>query len=186
MSVRRCPNPASLGLDHRLPSFAVSDSSESRDSKELVLALYRAYAAGDAQLIERLLHADVVWEAPAGNATQVGLGLGVPDDAGPPRGTNHLDRKTIVSFMSLNFPRFFRDADIQWRTLISDGNLVVAEHRLSATIPNGRSYLNDYCFVFEIRDGAIWKIREYMDTRGGWRQVFADDPPAPLMDYIES
>jgi ketosteroid isomerase-like protein len=62
---------------------------------------------------------------------------------------------------------------------------VVAEHRLSATLPNGRSYVNDYCFVFEIKDGCIWRIREYMDTRGGWYQVFADDQPAPLMDYIE-
>jgi ketosteroid isomerase-like protein len=164
----------------------VSDNPETSVSRDLVLALYRAYAAGDAQVMERLLHADVVWEAPAGNATQVGLGLGMPGDAGPPRGTNHLDRNAIVTFMSLNFPLFFRDADIQWHTLISEGNQVVAEHRLSATLPNGRSYLNDYCFVFEIRDGAIWRIREYMDTRGGWRQVFADDQPAPLMDYVES
>jgi ketosteroid isomerase-like protein len=164
----------------------VSYGPESGDSKDLVLALYRAYAAGDAQVMENLLHAEVEWEAPAGNATQVGLGLGVPGDAGPPRGTNHLDRQAIVTFMSLNFPRFFRNADIQWHTLISEGNRVVAEHRLSATLPNGRSYLNDYCFVFEIRDGAIWRIREYMDTRGGWRQVFADDPPAPLMDYVDS
>jgi hypothetical protein len=112
ISVRRCPNPASLGLHHRLPSLAVSHSPESRVSKDLDLALYRAYAAGDAQVMERLLHADVVWEAPAGNATQVGLGLGMPSDAGPPRGTNHLDRRAIVTFMSLNFPRFFRNADI--------------------------------------------------------------------------
>jgi len=45
---------------------------------------------------------------------------------------------------------------------------VIVEHRLSATLPNGRPYVNDYCFVYEVRDGKAWRIREYMDTRGGW------------------
>jgi hypothetical protein len=56
------------------------------DSKQTVVALYRAYATGDAEKISDLLHDEVVWTAPAGNATQVALGLGRPEDAGPPRG----------------------------------------------------------------------------------------------------
>jgi ketosteroid isomerase-like protein len=48
------------------------------DSKQTVMALYGAYASGDADQIASLLHDEVVWTEPAGNATQVALGLGRP------------------------------------------------------------------------------------------------------------
>jgi ketosteroid isomerase-like protein len=38
----------------------------------------------------------------------------------------------------------------------------VAEHRLSGDLPNGCSYVNDYCFAFEVQGGKVLKIREYM------------------------
>lgn len=64
------------------------------DSKQTVMALYSAYATGDPKKISGLLDDDVVWTAPAGNATQVALGLGQPEDAGPPHGvrdeTSHM------------------------------------------------------------------------------------------------
>jgi ketosteroid isomerase-like protein len=154
------------------------------DSKQTVMALYGAYASRDAKKIDDLLHDEVVWSAPAGNATQVALGLGRPEDAGPPRGANDLDRDAIVTFMAYNFSRFFGDVKNDFRTVVAEGDVVVAEHRLSATLPNGRSYVNDYCFVFEVREGKVWRIREYMDTRGGWEQVFGEGEPLQLVEYI--
>jgi ketosteroid isomerase-like protein len=62
--------------------------------------------------------------------------------------------------------------------------VVVVEHRLSATLPNGRSYVNDYCFVYEVRDSKVWRIREYMDTRGGWAQAFGDSEPVQLLEFV--
>jgi hypothetical protein len=44
-------------------------------AKETVQALYAAYATGDPDRIAALLHPDVIWVAPAGNATQVALGF---------------------------------------------------------------------------------------------------------------
>jgi uncharacterized protein len=155
------------------------------DSQQTVMALYSAYASGDPRQIADLLHDEVVWIAPAGNATQVALGLGKPEDAGAPRGANDLDRDAIVTFMAYNFSRFFQSADNVFRTIVSAGEVVVVEHRLSATLPNGRSYVNDYCFVYEVRDGKVWRIREYMDTRGGWVQVFGEDEPHELIEYLE-
>jgi hypothetical protein len=38
--------------------------------------------------------------APAGNATQVALGLGSADEAGPPRGLNDLDQAAIMTFIA--------------------------------------------------------------------------------------
>jgi uncharacterized protein len=155
------------------------------DSKQTVLALYGAYATGDANQIAALLHEEVVWTAPAGNATQVALGLGRPEDAGPPRGANDLDRDAIVALMSHNFARFFLDVNNEFRTVVAEGDVVVVEHRLSAKLPNGRSYVNDYCFVFQTRDDKVWRIREYMDTRGGWVQVFGEAGPRQLIEFVE-
>ena len=154
------------------------------DSKQTVMALYGAYAAGDAEKISALLHEEVVWTAPAGNAAQVGLGLGRADDAGPPRGANDLDRDAIVAFMAWNFARFFGGVDNTFRTVVAEGEVVVVEHRLSATLPNGRPYVNDYCFVYEVHNGKVWRIREYMDTRGGWQQVFGRGEPVQLIEFV--
>lgn len=154
--------------------------------KETVTALYAAYASGDPQRIASLLHEDVVWVAPAGNATQVALGLGSPDDAGAPRGTNDLGRELIVQFMAHNFSRLFKDVKNEFRSLTGEGDRVVAEHRLSGVLPNGRGYVNDYCFVFEVRDARVARIREYMDTRGGWAQVFGQDEARPLLEFVRA
>lgn len=151
--------------------------------KETITALYAAYASGDPARITALLHEDVVWVAPPGNATQVALGLGSPEDAGPPRGNNDLGRELIVQFMAHNFARLFRNVENKFRLLLAEGDTVVAEHRLSGDLPNGRRYVNDYCFVFEVREGRVWRIREYMDTRGGWAQVFGNEAPQPLLEF---
>jgi uncharacterized protein len=151
--------------------------------KETVAALYAAYASGDPERIAALLHEDVVWVAPAGNATQVALGLGSGSDAGPPRGTNDLGRELIVQFMAHNFGRLFRNVENRFQTLVAEGEVVVAEHRLSAQLSNGKPYLNDYCFVYQLREGRVWRIREYMDTRGGWAQVFGDGEGRTLIAF---
>jgi uncharacterized protein len=151
-------------------------------AKQTVQALYAAYATGDPDRIAALLHPDVIWVAPAGNATQVALGLGSAEDAGPPRGLNDLDRDAIVTFMAHDYPRFFRDVAFEPRAIVAEGNVVLAEHRMSATLPNGRPYANDYCFAYEVADGQVTAIREYMDTRGGWLQVFGSDSPEVLLE----
>jgi uncharacterized protein len=168
---------------HMIASTRERTREVDMNSRQIVMALYGAYATGDAGQIASLLHDEVVWTAPAGNATQVALGLGRPEDAGPPRGANDLDREAIVAFMAYNFARFFGGAGNEFRTVIAEGDVVVVEHRLSATLPNGRPYVNDYCFVYEVRDGKVWRIREYMDTRGGWAQVFGKGDPGQLIEF---
>lgn len=153
--------------------------------KEIVMALYNAYGTGDPLQIGRLLHDDVVWVAPPGNATQVALGLGKSEDAGPPNGSNNLTHAEIVRFMTRDFARFFLEAKNEFRSMVAEGNVVYVEHRLSALLPNGRNYVNDYCFAYEVRDGKVWRIREYMDTRGGWMQVFGADAPTTLVEALD-
>ncbi|MER5405522.1 hypothetical protein [Streptomyces sp. NPDC002769] len=57
--------------------------------------------------------------------------------------------------------------------------MVVGEETMEATLSNGNGYSNDYCFVFELRDGLIHRAREYMDTARGTRMVFADQTGNP-------
>jgi ketosteroid isomerase-like protein len=153
--------------------------------KETVIALYAAFASGDPKRISDLLHEDVVWVAPPGNATQVALGLGRPEDAGPPDGSNNLRHREIVQFMAHNFARFFLRPKNEFRAMVAEGPIVFAEHRISAELPNGRHYVNDYCFVYEVQDGKVLYMREYMDTRGGWAQVFGDEEPKVLLEFVE-
>jgi len=86
--------------------------------------------------------------------------------------------------MAYNFARFFGGVENNFRSVVAEGEVVVVEHRLSATLPTGRSYVNAYCFVYEVREDKVWRIREYMDTRGGWTQVFGGDGPGQLLEFV--
>ena len=45
---------------------------------------------------------------------------------------------------------------------------------------NGRHYDVDYCFVFELEDGLITVMREYMDTAKGFLMIFGEDAGSRL------
>ena len=46
-----------------------------------------------------------------------------------------------------------------------DGNTVVIELTDAGKVYNGKFYENELCFVFEVEDGKIRRIREYADTQ---------------------
>ena len=50
-------------------------------------------------------------------------------------------------------------------SMICEGNRVAVEAESYAELHNGRVYNNLYHFVFEIEDGKIKVIKEYMDTQ---------------------
>ena len=52
--------------------------------------------------------------------------------------------------------------------------MVVVEERMRATLADGGRYDNDYCFVFELENGLIRRVREYMDTAKGHRMIFGE------------
>jgi ketosteroid isomerase-like protein len=66
---------------------------------------------------------------------------------------------------------FVADVAAEFHGFYADGNIVVIEQRLRATLANGNAYDNDYCFVRELENGLIRRVREYMDTKGN-RMVF--------------
>ena len=46
----------------------------------------------------------------------------------------------------------------------AEGDRVAVEAAAEGVWINGRIYRNNYHFLFELRDGAIMEVREYMDT----------------------
>ena len=150
-----------------MPKLAAMTSQQSR---EIVQRAWQAFATRDAERISAFFDKDAEWLAPAENATAVALG-----------GTNHMvGREAIVHFLTIDFPRLFaKDIAVTFRGFHADGEVVVVEETMQATLSNGNSYTNDYCFVFELRNGLIHRVREYMDTARGARMIFADQGGDP-------
>ena len=54
--------------------------------------------------------------------------------------------------------------DMRIRGMIGEGDKVAAEVEAVGEIVNGRTYNNEYHFLFTIRDGRISSVKEYHDT----------------------
>jgi uncharacterized protein len=144
----------------------------SSKNKDLVLQAWKAFASRDPQQVGAVFAADAEWLAPPENATAVAIG-----------GAHHLvGRDRIVRFLTSEFPQVFvDDVSVDIRGVYADGDTVVVEEHMEATLQHGGHYENDYCFVFELEDGLIKRVREYMDTRRGaaWFQAPAPRPSEP-------
>ncbi|MGW6330938.1 nuclear transport factor 2 family protein [Nocardia rhamnosiphila] len=139
------------------------------DNRTIVQGAWRAFASHDAERIAACFTVDAEWRAPEGNATAVALD-----------GTAHLiGRDAITQFLAHDFGRLFvSEVGIEFHGFYAEGDRVIVEETMSATLANGNRYINDYCFVFELRDGLIHRVREYMDTARGHRAICGESASA--------
>lgn len=137
------------------------------NSKHVVLAAWQTLATRDLERIAPMFTEDAEWLAPNGNATAVALN-------GPSR---IVGREQIAqTFGSEVWKLFTADVNVEFRGVYAEGDIVIVEQRLQATLANGNAYDNDYCFVFEVENGLIRRVREYMDTAKGHHMIFATGP----------
>ncbi|KZB88202.1 nuclear transport factor 2 family protein [Amycolatopsis regifaucium] len=131
-------------------------------SLQIVQNAWKAFSTYDPERIAAVFTEDAEWLAPEGNATAVALG-----------GSAHLvGREVIVRFLAEDFRKVFvSDVAVEFRGFHADGDTVVVEETMTAELADGSRYSNDYCFVFVLRQGAIHRVREYMDTAKGHRQL---------------
>jgi len=54
--------------------------------------------------------------------------------------------------------------DLETRLVVTQGEHVVVEMTHRSTGLNGNEYLTDHCLVFDVRDGRIQAVREYIDS----------------------
>lgn len=140
---------------------------QTEESRALVKQAWSAFATRDPLKIAEVFADDAEWIAPKANATAVALGV-----------TDHMKgAQTIAAFIASGMRRLFGDVRIVFTGFHADGPVVVVEEEMSATLPNGLPYRLTYCFVFECSGGRIARVREYMDTMSGFRQIFADGHP---------
>jgi len=135
----------------------------SEASKQLVIAAWQAFASRDKQRIAAVFSEDAEWLAPKGNATALAMPY-----------TNHMiGREQIAHFIAVELGKLFcADIKVDFRGFYAEGNVVIVEERMQAKLSNGRDYDVEYCFIFELEDGLIRRVREYMDTLKGARMVF--------------
>ncbi|MBR0844401.1 nuclear transport factor 2 family protein [Bradyrhizobium liaoningense] len=133
--------------------------------KDIVLNAWKTFSSRDAARIAALFTDDAEWIAPKGNATAVALDH-----------TDHMvGAQAIARFIAQEMHKLFADIDIAFRGVYADGDVVIVEERMRATLAGGKPYENDYCFVFTVAGDRIREVREYMDTRKGWRMVFGGE-----------
>lgn len=143
---------------------------QTEETRALIQAVFAAFSTRDAGRIAPLFHDDARWIAPKGNATAEALGMGEDAD-GFERGAD------IAAFIAGRMGQLFQDVKVEFRGLYADGPVGVADYRFSAVTPSGATYDNDYCFIFTCADGKVRQMREYMDTLGGRKQLFARGHP---------
>jgi ketosteroid isomerase-like protein len=57
-------------------------------------------------------------------------------------------------------------------SMVAEGDRVAIEAEGFATMSNGRIYKPRYHFLFEVKDGKVRRVREYMDTMHAWDTFF--------------
>jgi ketosteroid isomerase-like protein len=136
-------------------------------SLSVIQNAFQALASYDPDRISAVFTEDAEWLSPPGNATAVAL-----------EATHHMvGRTAIARFFAEDLPRLFaRDVAVTFHGLHTDtdGKRVTVEATTTATLANGNPYSNDYCFVFELRDGLIHRVREYVDTARAHRMIFSE------------
>lgn len=146
-------------------------------NKRIVIDTWKAFGSRDAQQIRQFFHEDAVWIAQHQNATA----LAANETGNLPGATGFRGAARIADFIANEVPRIFpTDRTIDFRGVYAAGNVVIVEERMRATLFNGRSYDNDYCFVFELEGGLITTMREYMDTAKGFRMIFGEEAGARI------
>jgi ketosteroid isomerase-like protein len=121
------------------------------DNERLVMRFFEVLSAGDLEAVRDLLHEEATWKPQIRDVPGAGM---------------HCGKKGIVDDFLRPIRAMFRPGDpkVIVDTLASKGNLVIAEARGIGKIADGRNYENLYAWAFDLKDGKIHAIREYMDS----------------------
>jgi hypothetical protein len=121
------------------------------DNERVVMRFFEILSAGDLEAVRDLLHEEATWKAQIRDVPGAGM---------------HRGRKGIVDDFLRPIRALFRPGDpkVIVDTLASKGNLVIAEARGVGKVADGRNYENLYAWAFDIKDGKVYAIREYMDS----------------------
>ena len=120
-------------------------------NERLVRVFLETLSSGDLEALRPQLHVDGSWEA---------TGTSIPG-AGITRGRDKVIDELLAPVRGHFVPG---DPKIKILRIFSKDEWVAAETEAHGKLANGKPYDNRYAWIFEIRDGKVYAVREYMDT----------------------
>ena len=119
--------------------------------EQIVLDFFRILSSGELEAIRRTLHPDAEWRPRVENIAGAGV---------------HRPRDYIVDQFLAPVRGMFAPGDPKTtvHTIASNGDFVMCESRGLGKLADGRTYDNRYAWALELKDGLVWRIREYMDS----------------------
>jgi len=134
-------------MEGRIPE---ESNMTNEQKKELVTQTWTAFGQGDVKTAFANMSDNVSWLIPGS----------IPGVSGLKRGKDE-----ILKFMAGVGASFPEGLKSEIRRTYCDGDAVILELTNRGKVSNGKNYENEYCFIFELEDGKIRRIREYVDTQ---------------------
>jgi ketosteroid isomerase-like protein len=119
-------------------------------NKAIATRFLAAMESSDVPVLEELLAQDFVWWI-----------LGKPEYLAT---AGDHDRAFLLEFFKGSDAMFPNGARLTPSSMIAEGDRVAVEAEMVAVTATGAHYNNRYHFMFELRDGKIVRMNEYMDT----------------------
>ncbi len=120
-------------------------------NKEVVEAMYAAFAAGDIPAVTALLAEDIEWNEAEGNKLA---------DRSP-----YIGPQAVVEGVFQRLAEDFAQFEVEINTIISDGELVVTEGRYHATARDSGITIHPRIASFwTVRNGKIAAFQQHVDT----------------------
>ena len=120
-------------------------------NEELVTNFFETLSSGDLETLRGMFREDACWTA---------MSKEIPG-AGPHPGRDHIIDEFLAPVRGLFVEG---DPKVSIHKLTAKDNVVYAETRALGTFQTGTVYDNLYCWAFEIIDGQVDQVREYMDS----------------------
>jgi len=121
------------------------------DAKTVLQTYVAALLAGDEDTIRSSFAEDAVWRIDAGDL--------------PISGTYEGREAIVDGFLAQGLANYDPESiEIDVTAMVAEDDKVALQWTTRARTVAGRSYENGCFALFEVRDGAIASVREYMDT----------------------
>jgi uncharacterized protein len=135
----------------KIPALQHAPMQADSDNERLVLEFFSCLNTENFTRLREIFHEEVTW---------------TPMIRGIPGAGVHRGKAGIIDQFLIPVRGMFRPGDPKTTvdTICSKGSLVLTETRGAGQVADGRPYENLYAWAFEIRDGKILAVREYMDS----------------------
>ena len=119
--------------------------------EQIVLDFFRILSSGELEPIRKTLHRDAEWRPMVENIPGAGV---------------HGPRDYIVDQFLAPVRGMFAPGDPKTtvHSIVSAGDFVMCESRGLGKLADGRTYDNRYAWAIELKDGLVYRLREYMDS----------------------